>query len=311
MPTRQVARMDSAVIRGILGKVRQLEIQTNRLVDDSLAGHYHSVFKGRGMNFDEVREYVPGDEVRTIDWNVTARTGRPFVKKFVEERELTLMLMIDVSASGDFGSAEQSKRERMAELGSVLAFSAVRNNDKVGLVLFTDEVELYIPPAKGRSHILRVIREILFFQPVGRQTDLVAPLDFVNRVLRRKAVTFLVSDFCLPGDFDRSLAALQPKLNATNKRHDLIAVSVNDAREAELPAIGWLAVEDAETGEQVELPTLDPAIRERFAELAEASRETLRRSIRRSGVDLLELSTEGAYMPALLSFFGKRERRRR
>ena len=178
--------MDTQISSEILNKVRQVEIKTNRLVDESLAGHYHSVFKGRGMDFDEVREYVPGDEVRTIDWNVTARTGRTYVKKFTEERELTIMLLIDVSASGEFGSSHQSKREMMAELGSVLAFSAVRNNDKVGLILFTDEVELYIPPAKGKSHILRLIREILFFQPDGTGTNLEIAMDFTNRVIRRK-----------------------------------------------------------------------------------------------------------------------------
>jgi len=302
--------MDAQIIGEILKKVRQVEIKTRRLVDDSLAGHYQSVFKGRGMNFDEVRTYVPGDEVRTIDWNVTARTGQPFVKKFVEERELTILLMIDVSASGDFGSASQSKRERMAELGSVLAFSAVRSNDKVGLILFTDEVELYIPPAKGRTHILRVIREILFFQPRGRETNLVAPLDFANRVMRRRAVTFLVSDFCLPGTFEASLEELEPKLRATAGRHDLVAVSVTDPREKELPDVGFLTIEDAETGEQIELETHNGEVRKAFAAFAEKCRVRLRRTIRSSGVDLLELSTEKPYLPALMTFFSKRERRR-
>jgi uncharacterized protein (DUF58 family) len=302
--------MDAQLIREILSKVRQVEIKTNRLVDDSLAGRYHSVFKGRGMNFDEVREYVPGDEVRTIDWNVTARTGQPFVKKFVEERELTILLLIDVSASGDFGSASQSKRERMAELGSVLAFSAVRNSDKVGLILFTDDVELYIPPAKGRSHILRVIREILFFQPRGRKTDLAAPLDFASRVVRRRAVTFLVSDFCLEGDFQQTLNRLKPKLQATSKRHDVVAVSVTDHREHQLPEIGLLTIEDAETGEQVELDTGRADIRESFASYAGQCHRQLRRAVRSSGVELLELSTDKPYLPALMTFFSKRERRR-
>jgi uncharacterized protein (DUF58 family) len=273
--------MDTQLIREILHKVNQVEIRTRRLVDDSLAGQYHSVFKGQGMNFDEVREYVPGDEVRRIDWNVTARTGTPFVKKFVEEREMTILLMIDVSASGDFGSAEQSKRERTAELGSVLAFSAVRNNDKVGLLLFTDQVELYIPPAKGRTHILRVIREILFFEPQGRKTDLLVPLDF-----------------------------MKPKLQATHRHHDVIAVSVTDPREHELPDVGLLTIEDAETGEQFELDTRSEEVRKAFAALAKDDRDRLRRTIRSSGIDLLELSTQGAYLPALMSFFGKRERRK-
>jgi uncharacterized protein (DUF58 family) len=302
--------MDAQLIREILGQVRHIEIQTNRLVDDSLAGQYHSVFKGRGMNFDEVREYVPGDEVRTIDWKVTARTGRPFVKKFVEERELTILLLIDVSASGEFGSASQSKRERMAELGSVLAFSAMRNHDKVGLILFTDDVELYIPPAQGRSHVLRVIREILFFQPRGRKTNLAAPLDFAGRVVRRRAVTFLVSDFCLAGDYTKALDALKPKLQATNTRHDVVAVSVTDPRDHELPPIGLLTIEDAETSEQIELNTQRAELRQSFAQYAEHCERQLRRILRSSGVELLELSTDKPYLPALMAFFSNRKGRR-
>ena len=302
--------MDTQISKEILDKVRQVEIKTNRLVDESLAGHYHSVFKGRGMDFDEVREYVPGDEVRTIDWNVTARTGRTYVKKFTEERELTIMLLIDVSASGEFGSFSQSKREMMAELGSVLAFSAVRNNDKVGLILFTDETELYIPPAKGRSHILRLIREILFFQPVGRGTNLEGAMDFANRVIRRKAVAFLISDFCLPGDFDTSLETLRPKLQITGRHHDLVAVSVHDPREQELPDIGFITIEDSETGEQVELDTGKAEIRARFSELSGARQNNLRHTIRSCGVDMLELATDKPYLPDLLKFFSLRERRR-
>lgn len=301
--------MDTQLTREILNKVRQVEIRTNRLVDETLAGHYQSVFKGRGMNFDKVREYVAGDEVRTIDWNVTARMGHPFVKCFTEERELTILLMIDVSASGEFGSNAQSKRELLAELGSVLAFSAVRNNDKVGLVLFTDEVELYIPPAKGRTHILRVIREILYFQPRSRKTDYGPALDFVNRVVRRRAVNFLISDFCLANDFDASLENIRPKLQALNKRHDVVAVAVNDPRESDIPDIGLLTIEDAETGEQVELDTGRDDVRLAFAELSKERRQKLKRGILSTGVDLLELSTDQAYLPALLGFFKNRERR--
>jgi len=302
--------MDTHISSEILNKVRQVEIKTHRLVDETLAGHYHSVFKGRGMDFDEVREYVPGDDVRTIDWNVTARTGRTYVKKFTEERELTILLIIDVSASGEFGSAARSKREMMAELGSVLAFSAVRNNDKVGLILFTDEAELYVPPKKGRSHILRVIREILFFQPEGTRTDIAAAMDFTSQVIRRRAVAFLISDFCLPGDFGSSLQSLRSKLQIASRHHDLVAVSVTDPREKELPDIGLLTVEDAETGEQVELDTTRPDIRDGFARLADDRRRELRRSVRSAGVDLLELSTDKAYLPELLNFFSSRERRR-
>src|SRR5476651_2808108 len=201
--------MDPAVTREILKKVRQVELRTRRLVTDALAGAYHSVFKGRGMDFDEVREYSPGDEVRTIDWNVTARSGRPFVKKFTEERELTILLLVDVSASGNFGSTSQSKREMAAELASVLAFSAIRNSDKVGLILFSDQIEQYIPPKKGRRHVLRVVREILYFEPKNRGTDIVQALDFANRVTRRRAVTFLISDFQTSGDQKQALASLQ------------------------------------------------------------------------------------------------------
>ncbi len=299
------------ITKEILKKVRQVEMRTSRLVNDSLAGSYHSVFKGRGMNFDEVREYVPGDDIRAIDWNVTARTGVPHIKKFTEERELTIMLIIDISSSGEFGSGASSKRELMAELGSILAFSARRNNDKVGLILFTDFVELYIPPKKGRSHILRVIREILFFQPQGMRTDLLIPLDFINRVAKRRCVTFLISDFCLPGVYEEALDRLQPKLQITNRRHDLISMIVSDPREQQLPDVGWLTLEDAESGEQVELNTSDPAIRRGYAELAANRHSRLRRAIRSAGLDLLDLSTDQPYLPALLQFFKARQRRQR
>ena len=250
--------MDVQLTREILKKVRQIEVRTNRLVNDSLAGSYHSVFKGRGMNFDEVREYVPGDDIRAIDWNVTARTGIPHIKKFTEERELTIMLMIDISGSGDFGSATGSKRELMAEVGSVLAFSAVRNNDKVGLVLFTDFVELYIPPKKGRGHILRIIREILYFQPQGRRTDLQRGPRLHQPGGQKKMrglshLRFLPARRFRP----RPCSELRPKLQISNRRHDLIGVIVSDPREFELPDVGWLTLEDAESGDQVELNTGD------------------------------------------------------
>jgi len=301
--------MDTQLTKEILRKVRQVEVRTSRLVNDSLAGNYQSVFKGSGMNFDEVREYVPGDDIRSIDWNVTARTGIPHIKKFTEERELTIILMIDISGSGDFGSTDSSKREMMAELGSVLAFSAVKNSDKVGLVLFSDFVELYIPPQKGKKHILRIIREILFFQPQGKNTDLTLPLDFVNRVLKRKCVVFLISDFCLPGNFERTLRDLQPKLQISNRRHDLISVIVSDPREFDLPDVGWLTLEDAETGEQVELNTSDSSIRQKYSELARVRKNELQKTIRSAGIDILDLSTDAPYIPPLLSFFGARKGR--
>jgi uncharacterized protein (DUF58 family) len=302
--------MNTEQAKEILKKVRQVEIRTNRLVNDSLAGEYHSVFKGRGMDFDEVREYVPGDEVRAIDWNVTARAGRPFIKKFTEERELTILLAVDVSASGNFGSGPQSKRQMAAELASVLAFSAIRNNDKVGLVLFTDQIEQYIPPKKGRQHVLRVIREILFFEPQSRGTDIVRALDFANQVTNRRAIMFLVSDFELP-DQDQALADLRRAVRLASRRHDVVALHVYDLREAELPDVGQLAIEDAESGELIELDTTDDRVRSRFAELAQQRGNNLRRALAAEGVDALNLDTREPYEPALRSFFKNRERRMR
>ncbi len=286
----------------ILKKVRQIEIRTRHLVTESLAGQYHSVFKGRGMDFEEVREYLPGDEVRSIDWNVTARTGRPFVKKFTEERELTILLLVDVSASGNFGSTPQSKRELSAELASVLAFSAIRNSDKVGLILFTDQVEYYIPPKKGRRHVLRVIREVLFHEPKHRGTNITQALDFANKVITRRAVAFLISDFQASG-YHRAL-------QLTGKRHDLVAIEIVDPRERQLHAVGLLTIEDAETGEQLELDTSRPDVQARFQETAEKRLAAVRQGLRSTGVDVLELSTEKPYLPALLQFFATRKKRR-
>jgi uncharacterized protein (DUF58 family) len=299
--------MNPEQTREILKKVRQIEIRTNRLVTDSLAGQYHSVFKGRGINFDAVREYVPGDDVRTIDWNVTARAGRPFVKKFVEERELTLLLMVDVSASGDFGSGVQSKRELAAEIASVLAFSAVKNNDKVGLLLFTDQVELYLPPRKGRRHVLRIVREVLGFKPTWRGTDLVQSLDFMNKVIERRAIIFLLSDFLTT---DTPAEDLRRALRQTNRRHDLVALPIKDARERLLPDLGVIAIEDAETGELVELDTRNPAVRQRFAEIADNRATRLRRAFNAEAVDSLSLETDQPYVAGLMAFFKYRSRKR-
>lgn len=295
--------------REILSKVRQIEIRTNRLVNETLAGEYHSVFKGRGMDFDEVREYVPGDEVRQIDWNVTARSGngQAFVKKFREERELTILLLVDVSASGNFGSQNQSKREMAAELASVLAFSAIRNNDKVGLILFTDQVEQYIPPKKGRSHVLRVVREILFHKPQRRGTNIPLALDFTNKVAFKRAVAFLVSDFRLPSS--EQFGALRAALRLTGKRHDLVALNIEDPREVSFPNIGLVTLQDAETDEVFEFDTANSSLHTRFTRLAQQSRDDLRRMIRSTGVDLLDLNTAQPYLPALMQFFKKRMRR--
>lgn len=285
----------------ILRKIRALEIKTRGLVEAAFAGDYHSVFKGRGMNFEDVREYQPGDEIRAIDWNVTARLGTPFVKKFTEERELTVMLIVDVSASGNFGSTTQSKRELAAEVACLLAFSAIRNHDKVGLLLFTDRVELFIPPKKGRSHTLRIIREILFFEPEGRGTNPALALDSFNKIVTRRAVVFFISDFQAP-DFSKTLAV-------TGRRHDFIAVHVQDEREKVLPNIGIITLEDAETGEQIEIDTANRTTRTRFVDLANEQHAGLTRTLRRNNIDAIALRTGEDYLPPLRSFFKQRERR--
>jgi uncharacterized protein (DUF58 family) len=294
----------------ILSRIRQLEIRTRRLVNDSLAGEYHSVFKGRGMDFDEVREYVPGDEVRTIDWNVTARAGRPYVKKFAEERELTILLVVDVSASGQFGSTPQSKRDLAAELASVLAMSAIRNNDKVGLLLYSDCIERYLAPKKGRRHVLRVVREILYHRPAGRTTDTVQALGVASQLLHRRAIVFLISDFLSPGDPPGFRADLRRAVRQTHRRHDLVAVRIEDPNERMLPDVGVVAIEDAETGEVVELDTSNSAVRSRFVQVASERSRRLVTDLRAEGVDTLELMTGSSYLPALQRFFQNRERRR-
>jgi uncharacterized protein (DUF58 family) len=302
--------MDSDQTREILKKVRQIEIRTKRLVADTLAGQYHSVFKGRGMNFDAVREYVPGDEVRAIDWNVTARAGRPFMKKFVEQRELTLLLMVDVSASGDFGSGMQSKRELAAEIASVLAFSAIKNSDKVGLLLFTDRVELFVPPRKGRRHVLRIVRDVLSFEPVGCGTNLVHALDFANDVSERRGIVFLLSDFQTPNQSVDDIADLRIALRQTNRRHDLVAMPIEDPRERVLPDLGIVTIEDAETGEMVEIDSANPEVRERFSQIAQVRGEQLQKNFNREAIDSLRLSTDRPYVADLMAFFKNRASKR-
>ena len=308
--------------REILKKIRQIEIRTNRLVTETLSGQYHSVFKGQGMNFDEVREYQPGDDVRAIDWNVTARMNHPFIKKFVEERELTVMLIVDLSGSGLFGSVNQSKRELAAELASVLAFSAIRNNDKVGLVLFTDTIEKFIPPRKGRRHALRVIREILFYEPRGRGTDITLALEFLGRVASRHVIAAVISDF-LEGECAQSVTAdrrtarelLSPgafaALKQANRRHDVVAVLISDRFEKELPALGRLVLQDAESDDIAELNTGNPAVRRSFADYRQADQAELLRKLRSIGVDAIQLHTDEPYAAALGRFFETREKRRR
>ncbi|MEO0794124.1 MAG: DUF58 domain-containing protein [Verrucomicrobiota bacterium] len=302
--------------REILRKVRQIEIRTNRLVTDALTGAYHSVFKGQGMDFEEVREYAPGDDVRAIDWNVTAKMDRPFIKQFREERELTIMLMVDLSASGDFGSASESKRELAAEIASVLAFSATKNNDKVGLMLFTDEIEQFIPPRKGRQHVLRVIREILFHQPRRTGTDVVKALDTVNRMMKRKAIVFLLTDFLqgpdgrLPDPIEKTGDALFRALALTNRRHDLTTVLLSDPRELTLPDIGLITLEDAETGQLVELDTSSSKVRQLYARSNRERLSGLHRGLRQSGVGALPVATGEPYVNNLRRYFESRGQRR-
>jgi uncharacterized protein (DUF58 family) len=287
----------------ILRKVRRIEIRTNRLVDQSLAGEYHSVFKGRGMEFSEVREYQFGDDIRSIDWNVTSRMGHPYVKRFVEERELTVILLVDFSASGDFGTQRQFKREIAAEICALLAFSAIKNNDRVGLIAFTDRIETHLSPRKGKDHVLRVIREVLYFQPEGRGTDIGMALQTLLRTITKRSVVFLVSDF-LDDRFD------QP-LRVTARKHDLIAITMTDPREEDLPPIGLMELEDAETGERVVIDSSDRRTREhlrRWAAARRVRREALFRSI---GIDALELFTDRPYDVPLVRFFHRRARRSR
>ncbi len=285
----------------ILKKVREIEIYTNRLVNESLAGEYHSVFKGRGMEFLEVREYQRGDDIRTIDWNVTARMGHPFVKLHVEERELTVIFLVDTSASGNFGTVNQMKGELAVELCAVLAFSAIKNNDKVGLITFTDEIEKYIPPKKGKNHVLRVIRELLYFHPKRTGTDIRAALDYLNRVTKRKAVVFLVSDF-LAGNYEQAL-------RVTSRKHDVIPMTITDPREVDLPPVGLLELEDAETAERMVLDTLDANVRRTYRVLAMQEQETRARLFRSMNLDVIHLRTDQPYMQTLISFFHRRASR--
>jgi uncharacterized protein (DUF58 family) len=285
----------------ILKKIRRIELRTRRLVNSMFAGQYHSVFKGRGMNFEEVREYAPGDEIRSIDWNVTARMNAPYIKKYTEERELTVMLLVDVSASGIFGSVQLSKRELAAEVASILAFSAINNNDKVGLILFTDRIELFIPPKKGRLHTLRLIREMLYFEPEGRGTDLAGALDYLNLVVSRRSVVFMISDFLAP-DFTKSLTV-------SSKRHDLVAMPVIDKGESELPNVGIITLEDAETGAQIDVNTSSKAVRRALREINEDRLADLEYLLRSRRVDIVRLTTTEDYLIPLRNFFELRERR--
>ena len=285
----------------ILDKVRLIEIRTRNMMNNLFAGEYHSVFKGRGMEFAEAREYQLGDDVRHIDWNVTARVGRPFIKVFDEEREMTVMLLVDVSASGAFGSQQQMKGEVGVEVSALLAFSAIQNNDRVGLLIFTDEVEVFVPPKKGRKHVLRVIRELLYFQPQGRRTSIAGALEYLGRVLHRRSVVFVVSDFQDNG--------YETALRHLSRRHDLIAVSLSDPREWRLPDVGFINLQDAETGEQVLVDSGHRGVREFYAAEQEAAVERRGVLFRKTGVDEIAIDATKPYVDPLIHFFRARMKR--
>jgi uncharacterized protein (DUF58 family) len=288
----------------LIKKIRQIEIYTRRLVNDNFAGEYHAIFKGRGMEFDEVRPYSPGDEIRAIDWNVTARMGDPYVKRYIEERELTVMLVVDASGSGDFGSVHRFKRELAAELTAVLSFAATTNNDRVGLLIFTDRIELFIPPRKGRRHVLRLIRELLAFAPASTGTDIKLALDTINRLLKQRSIIFLVSDFLA------DVASYQRTLGVTNRRHDLVAVDLDDPLERKIADVGLLALEDTESGELVWVDTGSPAWRQAFRRQVTERAALKRRVFNRAQVDRISVTTEADYVTALASFFQRRAERR-
>ena len=285
----------------LIKKIRQIEIYTSRAVDASFAGQYESVFKGRGMQFDEVREYTPGDDIRTIDWNVTARTGRPYIKRFVEEREMTVIFAVDLSASGQFGTVNKMKNELAAEFCAVLAFAAARNNDKVGLLIFTDNIELYIPPKKTSGHVLRIIRELLYFKMAKRKTNINLALDYIARVVRKKATIFLVSDF-IETDFKKPLSLL-------NKRHDVIAVPVRDRVEIAMPAVGLIELQDAETGELILVDTSSRKFRGQYGNRSLGRFNELKNMLTSINVDSIPISTDRPYMQDLVRFFHMRHRR--
>jgi uncharacterized protein (DUF58 family) len=301
-------------ITDLLASVSRIEVRTNRLVNDTMVGAYLSHFKGRGMDFEELREYIPGDEVRDIDWNVTFRMGRPFVKRYREERELAMVLAVDVSASSAFGSLRRTKREFAAEIASTLAISAARSSDKVALLLFTDRIELFLPPRKGRRHILRVIREMLFFEPRQRPTNIPAALTFLNHVLLRRSVVFLLTDFLHSfGEAARhgSGRDVLQEIGLTNARHDLVCLHLHDPRESSLPSAGLLTIEDAETGELLELDSSRATVRDKFAQTNAQRLAELDRAFRRAGVDTLRFNTAEPFAQTLQRFFETRRGRRR
>ena len=285
----------------ILKKVKRIEITTKGMVNDVFSGEYHSVFKGRGMEFSEVREYQIGDDIRTIDWNVTARMGHPFVKIFEEERELTVMLLVDVSSSGNFGTYERMKGEIAIEICALLAFSAIKNNDKVGLIIFTDKIEKFIPPKKGKSHVLRVLRELLYHKPQGTQTNIAEALEYLNRITKRRSVVFLVSDFINAG--------YEKALQIANRRHDMVAITVTDPREIEMPDVGFIELEDAETGEVVLLDTSYSEVRSVYAKQSSQDIQSRNKLFKSINVDHIDIQTDKPYIEPLIKFFRMRAKR--
>lgn len=286
----------------LLKKVRKIEIKTKGLSNHIFAGEYHTAFKGKGMAFSEVREYQPGDDVRSIDWNVTARYNAPFVKVFEEEREMTVMLLIDVSASGNFGTNKQFKRELATELSAILAFSAINNNDKVGVIFFSDIIEEFIPPKKGKSHILRIIREVLAFEPKGKGTNIAGALEYFNSVIKKRSICFLLSDF-MSSPFDKPL-------KIASKKHDLVALRIHDKREDSLPNIGLIPMQDAETEELIFVDTSSKKVREKFEKERKNKNEALKKLFPTCGVDLIDITTGNDYVKPLINFFKTRGSRR-
>ena len=289
--------------KDIIKKIRRIEISTNRLVTNIFAGEYESAFKGRGMEFDEVREYQHGDEVRTIDWNVTAKMGHPFVKKFVEERELIMILLVDVSGSTEFGTYQQKKSDIIAEISALLAFAAIRNNDKVGLICFTDQVELFIPPRKGKKHVLRLIRDILYCEPKRVTTDLGEALSFLERIQKRKSVVFLISDF-RDDNYEKPLKRINP-------RHDLVAISVADRRETEFPDVGLIELEDTETGEIILFDSSSTKTRRHFQEKNLDEINKRKKIFLKNKIDNIEIYADQPYTQSLIHFFQYRHRKDR
>ncbi len=296
--------------KDLFKKVRRIEITTSRLVTDVFAGQYHSVFKGRGLEFDEVREYFPGDDVRAIDWNVTARTGKAHIKKYVEERELTVMLLVDVSRSCQFASVNQLKSKLAAEISALLAFSAIRNNDKIGLLIFTDKIEKFIPPVKGTKNVLRLIREILFFKPENKSTDLVFALDYLNKVMTRRSVAFLISDFFEGSGPNAAQGRFKKALAIANRRHDLIAVTLNDRRETHLPDCGLLLLEDAESGRLTLVDSSAQKVREEYLQAALKRLKNRQRLFQSVGMDHIDIATDTSYSDQIIKFFLKRRKRK-